>query len=69
MEDREGEVTRCKQRNNLFSGINDYISSAKQDIFHSAKLNKLYHPFNLTPVAIFLVLLNRKGLACYDCCH
>lgn len=38
MKYREGEVTRCKQRrNNLSSGINDDISGAKQDIFHSAK--------------------------------
>lgn len=57
------------QRNNLFSGINEDISGAKQDIFHFAKLNKLYRSFNTTPVAIFLGLLNRKRFACYDCYH
>lgn len=69
MECREGEVTRCKQKNDLFSDINDDISGAKQGTFHSAKLNKLYCSFNPTSLAIFPVLLHRKRFASYDCCH
>lgn len=44
---------QTKKENNPCSDTNDYISGAKESIFHYAELNRLHHSFNPTPVDTF----------------